>query len=144
MASVMTELLYSRQGSGYQESLVALETHHTCIRKNYKKLKEEMEPNEILDYLVQFEILDTDENTHLLKECRARKCDFILRKLIKNPDLEKFAKMMKHITMARDCCSFRHLLCSAAYALESSNDGKSKCTIIANYFTTLRLYIEIN
>eukprot|EP00105_Crassostrea_gigas_P006481 XP_011420450.1 PREDICTED: uncharacterized protein LOC105323171 isoform X1 [Crassostrea gigas] len=123
MASVMTELLYSRQGSGYQESLVALETHHTCIRKNYKKLKEEMEPNEILDYLVQFEILDTDENTHLLKECRARKCDFILRKLIKNPDLEKFAKMMKHITMARDCCSFRHLLCSAAYALESSNDG---------------------
>lgn len=144
MASVMSEPLYSRQGSGYQESLVALETHHTCIRKNYKKLKEEMEPNEILDYLVQFEILDTDENTHLLKECRARKCDFILRKLIKNPDLEKFTKMMKHITMTRDCCSFRHLLCSAAYALESSNDGKSNCTIITNYFTTLRFYIEIN
>lgn len=121
-ASVMTELLYDRQDSGYPDSLVALETHHTCIRKNYKKLKEEMEPNEILDYLVQYEILDTDENTHLLKECRARKCDIILRKLIKNPDPEKFIKMMKHI-IADECCSFGHLLCSAAYAMESSNDG---------------------
>lgn len=121
-ASVMTELLYDRHDSGYPDSLVALETHHTCIRKNYKKLKEEMEPNEILDYLVQYEILDTDENTHLLKECRARKCDIILRKLIKNPDPEKFIKMMKHI-IADECCSFGHLLCSAAYAMESSNDG---------------------
>lgn len=121
-ASVMTEPPYDRQDSGYPDSLVALETHHTCIRKNYKKLKEEMEPNEILDYLVQYEILDTDENTHLLKECRARKCDIILRKLIKNPDPEKFIKMMKHI-IADECCSFGHLLCSAAYAMESSNDG---------------------
>ncbi|XP_034304233.2 uncharacterized protein [Magallana gigas] len=121
-ASVMTEPPYDRQDSGYPDSLVALETHHTCIRKNYKKLKEEMEPNEILDYLVQYEILDTDENTHLLKECRARKCDIILRKLIKNPDPEKFIKMMKNI-IADECCSFGHLLCSAAYAMESSNDG---------------------
>lgn len=102
------------------------------LEKTIKKLKEEMEPNEILDYLVQYEILDTDENTHLLKECRARKCDIILRKLIKNPDPEKFIKMMKHI-IADECCSFGHLLCSAAYAMESSNDGKSKCTIITNY-----------
>nr|XP_034304241.1 uncharacterized protein LOC105323171 isoform X6 [Crassostrea gigas] len=121
-ASVMTEPPYDRHDSGYPDSLVALETHHTCIRKNYKKLKEEMEPNEILDYLVQYEILDTDENTHLLKECRARKCDIILRKLIKNPDPEKFIKMMKHI-IADECCSFGHLLCSAACAMESSNDG---------------------
>lgn len=119
MASVMTETLYDRQDSGYPESLIALETQH--IRKNYKKLKEEMEPNEILDYLVQYDILDTDENTHLLKECRARKCDFILRKLIKYP--EKFTKMMEHITKARECGCFRYMLCSITYAMESSNDG---------------------
>lgn len=129
VASVMTETLYDRQDSGYPESPIALETQH--IRKNYKKLKEEMEPNEILDYLVQYDILDTDENTHLLKECRARKCDFILRKLIKYP--EKFTQMMEHITKARECGCFRYMLCSITYAMESSNDGKSKCTFITNY-----------
>lgn len=138
VASVMTELPYDRQDSGYPESLVALETQHTCIRRNYKKLKEEMEPNEILDYLVQYDILDTDENTQLLKECRARKCDFILRKLIKYPD--KFTKMMEHITKDRECCCFRYILCSTAYAMESSNNGKSKSTIITNYLTSLRLH----
>ena len=70
-----------------------LETRH--IIQNYKYLKAEMEPNEMLDYLVQENILDIDENSCLRRLCRAKQCDFILRKLIRYPrTLEKFVRLL--------------------------------------------------
>ena len=70
-----------------------LETRH--IIQNYKLRKAEMEPKEMLDYLVQEHILDLDENSCLIGLCRAKKCDFILRKLIRNPKmLEKFVRCL--------------------------------------------------
>lgn len=70
-----------------------LETRH--ITQNYKLLKAEMEPKEMLDYLVQEYILDPDENSDLMGLCRAEQCDFILRKLIRNPrTLEKFVRCL--------------------------------------------------
>ena len=44
-----------------------------------------MEPNAMMDYLVQQGILNTDEDTNLLGQCRAKKSDVILRKLIESP-----------------------------------------------------------
>ena len=70
-----------------------LETRH--IIQNYKYLKAEMEPKELLDYLVQEQLLDLDENSCLIGLCRAQQCDFILRKFIRYPRmLEKFVRLL--------------------------------------------------
>lgn len=87
---------------------INLEALH--IIKNYKKLKEEMEPNDIIDFLVQHGILDTDEDTYLLRQCRAKKCDFILRKLIRNPNL--FSKFVKCLNNTFKTLEAFHCFCS--------------------------------
>ena len=69
------------------------ETRH--IIQNYVYLKAEMEPIELVDYLVKENILDTDENSCLMGLCRAKKCDFILRKLVRNQrTLEEFVRCL--------------------------------------------------
>lgn len=70
-------------GNCFPQSSNLLKTH---IMKNYKKIKEEMEPNNIIDYLFQEKFLNTDENTDWLDQCRARRCDIILHKCIKHSD----------------------------------------------------------
>ncbi|XP_062617032.1 uncharacterized protein LOC134278759, partial [Saccostrea cucullata] len=88
-------VFYDRQDSGYPESPIILEAHH--IRRNYKFLKREMEPDSIVDYLVQHNILDTDEDKNLIGKPRRIKCDFILRKLLQHPrHLPEFTRMIKH------------------------------------------------
>ncbi|XP_061172288.1 uncharacterized protein LOC133181727 [Saccostrea echinata] len=87
-------VLYDRQDSGYPGSPVILETQH--IRRNYKYLKREMDTYTIVDFLVQHNILNTEENSFLIGKPRARKCDFILRKLLRHPrHLPEFTKMIK-------------------------------------------------
>ena len=92
------------------------ETSH--IIHNYKLLKAEMEPKEMLDYLVQEHILDLDENSCLIGLCRAKKCDFILRKLIRNPKtLEKFVRCLNwnlEFNMLKAVRCFRYLKHSSA------------------------------
>ncbi|XP_022287285.2 uncharacterized protein LOC111100011 isoform X1 [Crassostrea virginica] len=81
---IMSEnILYKRDDSGCPDSPISLEAHH--IRKKYKTLKRDMN-TEIVDYLVQSNILTTDENSSLLHKSRAEKCDFILRRLILDPN----------------------------------------------------------
>jgi hypothetical protein len=49
----------------------------------------------LLDHLVEHDLLDTDENTFLLDKCRAVKCDFILRKLLRHPErLQDLSKLI--------------------------------------------------
>ncbi|XP_062617779.1 uncharacterized protein LOC134279403 [Saccostrea cucullata] len=76
-------VFFDRAENGYPENTVILETRH--IRRNFKFLKQQLEPNIIVDYLVQHNILNTDENSFLMGKPRATKCDFILCKLLQNP-----------------------------------------------------------
>lgn len=77
---------YGRQDSGCPQSPVTCTLVTRDIRKNYKYLKREMSADILLDYLVQHSILETDENEFLIGKCRAVKCDFILRKLLRHPE----------------------------------------------------------
>jgi hypothetical protein len=85
--------MYKSVDCRYPENPFTLETQH--IRKNYKFLKREMSADLLLDHLVEHNLLDTDENTFLLDKCRAVKCDFILRKLLRHPErLQDFIKLI--------------------------------------------------
>lgn len=78
---------------------------------NYKALKIQMEPDEIIDYLVQYHILDTEENTRLIDKGRSRKCDFILRKLIRDPDCRsKLKELIEKETQLQEVQCFSTLL----------------------------------
>nr|XP_022310631.1 uncharacterized protein LOC111115979 isoform X6 [Crassostrea virginica] len=78
---------------------------------NYKALKKQMEPDEIIDYLVQYHILDTDENTRLIDKGRSRKCDFILRKCIRDPDCRsKLKELIEKETQLQEVQCFHTLL----------------------------------
>ena len=116
-----------RNNSSSQESPVSLEKGH--LIRNYKKLKEEMEPNDMIDFLFQQDLLDTDENTHLLHQCRARQCDIILRKLILNTDT--FIKFSKHLNgefkSMRAFQCFRFLSCGTSpYTGNHRNEVRGK------------------
>lgn len=120
---------HEEKGCNLHQIPFILKKHH--IIRNYKKLKEELEPNEMLDYLVQYGILDTEENTVLLHKCRAEKCDFILYKIIKEPDcLNKFVKILNDDKEAQSLYSFRcfrSLLRDGADTTENQNsDVKCK------------------
>lgn len=78
---------------------------------NYKALKIQMEPDEIIDYLVQYHILDTEENTRLIDKGRSRKCDFLLRKLIRDPDCRsKLKELIEKETQLQEVQCFSTLL----------------------------------
>ena len=78
---------------------------------------------EIVDYLVQSNILTTDENSFLLHKSRAEKCDFILRRLIRDSNcLTKFRTLMLEepkVLDVFDC--FRSLMCNTSPEPEISN-----------------------
>ena len=82
-----------------------------------------MEPNSMIDYLVQHGILNTDENTNLLGQCRAKKCDVILRKLIRSPSTlsELMDKMVDTYQSFRSQTNDTSLL---ATNLRNEVDGK--------------------
>nr|XP_022297006.1 uncharacterized protein LOC111106572 [Crassostrea virginica] len=78
---------------------------------------------EIVDYLVQADILTTDDNSSLIGKPRAEKCDFILRKLIRDSN-----RLTKLVTLLHeepkdldelDC--FRSLLCKTSPEPEIPN-----------------------
>ncbi|XP_078314759.1 uncharacterized protein LOC144619747 isoform X2 [Crassostrea virginica] len=114
---------YETGDSGCPDSSVSLEAHH--IRKKYKDLKKEMN-TEIVDYLVQSNILTTDENSFLLHKSRAEKCDFILRRLIRDSNcLTKFRTLMLEepkVLDVFDC--FRSLMCNTSPEPEIPNSDK--------------------
>lgn len=64
---------------------IKLETRH--IQQNFKLLKRAINLEGIIDHLVQNDILNTDENYELLSQSPENQCDFILRKLIRCPQV---------------------------------------------------------
>ena len=121
------KVLCQRDGSGCPDSPISVEAHH--IRKKYKTLKNEMN-TEMVDYLVQADILTTDDNSYLIGKPRAEKCDFILRKLIRDSN-----RLTKLVTLLHeepkdldelDC--FRSLLCNTSPEPEIPNSDVKQGT----------------
>ena len=117
------KILYERDDSGCPDSPIFLEADH--ITKKYKILKQEMD-TEIIDYLVQSDILTTDEDSFLLNKSRAEKCDFILRRLIRDSNcLSKLMTLLHEEPKDLDVFDcFRSLLYHTSPEPETPNSDK--------------------
>ena len=115
-------VLYEEDDSGCPDAPISLKAYH--IRKQYKTLKKEMN-TEIVDYLVQSYILTTDENSSLLDKSRAEKCDFILRRLIRDSNcLKKLERLLHEEPKVDEFDCFRSLLCNTSPEPEILNSDK--------------------
>ena len=80
---------------------------------------------DIVDYLVQSNILTTDENSSLLDKSRAEKCDFILRRLIRDSKcLKKLEILLHEEPKVDEFDCFRSLLCNTSPEPEILNSDK--------------------
>lgn len=103
---------------------VLLEEHFYI--RNYKILKEQMEPDEIVDYLVQYKILDTEEDRYLLHICRTMKCDFILGRFIRDSRCREVLVGIHNSNELEGIHSFCSSLCYCDLELEEQNDRQGK------------------
>ena len=139
-------MLYRSDGSGCPDSPISLEAGR--IRKRYKSIKMEMNTG-IVDYLVQSYILTTDENSYLLDRTRAQKCDFILRRLIRNSNcLTKLVTLMhKEPNDLDEFDCFRFLLRDTSPEPEIPNNNKqgtssSSSSSLSSSSSSFKTYTE--